>query len=107
MRETLSDGQWVDVRERITHAQDKAIRRAKRRVIDDPTAVGDADSTVLRIFIRDWHVLDVDGNPIPLTDPDAIDRLPMDVADALIPKMVALYNGTTVPNSPTPPSSDG
>ena len=105
MRHEFEDGQWVDLRDRITHAQDKEIRRAKRRVFDDPAAVGEADSEALRIFVRDWHVLDVDGNPINLADADAIDRLPMDIADALVPLIVIVYNGATVPNSPTPDSS--
>lgn len=106
MRVELPDGQWADLRERITHGQDKEIRRARARVRENPEEAAADDVTVaLRVFIRDWHVNDVDGNPIVVTDADAMDRLPADFADVLIGAILPLYAGATVPNSPTPPSS--
>lgn len=106
MRLDYPDGQWVELRERITHGQDKEIRRARVRARDDPSTAGDGDTVALRVFIRDWRVLDVNGEPIALTDPDAIERMPMDVADSVLGAIIPLYTAVTVPNPPTPSSSD-
>jgi hypothetical protein len=106
MRVELRDGQWAELREHITHAQDKEIRRAQMRSRRDPeTAVGDGDTAALRVFVQSWNVLDVNGDPIPITDPDAIDRMPADLADIVAVEVDALYHPVTVPNAPTPPSS--
>ena len=108
MRIDFPEGQWVDVRERITHGQDKEIQRARRKVRDDPDAnQGDDVSVAIRVFVSAWNVRDVDGRPIDLGDADAIDRLPMDIADPLFEAIAPVYLGTTVPNPPTPASSDG
>lgn len=104
----LPAGQWAELRERITHGQDKEIIRARQRVKADPTGAAHDDQTVaLQVFVRDWHVLDVDGNPLDVNQPDVMDRCPMDVADVLFAHIMTLYTRTTVPNSPTPPSSGG
>ena len=104
----LRDGQWADLRERITHAQDKAIRRAQWRARVNPeTEAGVGDTAALLAFITGWNVNDPDGRPIPLTDPDAIDRMPSDIADAIAVEVNALYHPeATVPNAPTTDSSD-
>lgn len=108
MRVELRDGQWAELRERITHAQDKEIRRAQALSRREPdTHAGDGDTAAFRVFIRNWSVNDPDGNPIPLTDADAVDRMPSDIADVLAEWVNHLHYGATVPNAPTPPSSDG
>lgn len=104
----LRDGQWADLRERISHAQDKDIRRAQWRARANPeTDAGAGDTAALRVFISAWSVKDPDDKPIALEDADAIDRMPSDVADAIALEVNALYHpAATVPNAPTPPSSD-
>lgn len=107
MRVDLRDGQWVELREHITHAQDKEITRATRAARAEPIErAGEADTTALRVFIADWEMKDPDGRSIPLDDGDAIDRMPSDIADQLIGLITPiLYPQATVPNSPTPSSS--
>ena len=107
MRVELRDGQWAELRERITHGQDKEIRRARVHTrLNLEEAAADDITVALRIFIRDWHVLDPEGNPIVLTDADAIERMPADLADELIGIVTPLYAGpATVPNPSTPDSS--
>lgn len=100
MRVELRDGQWADLRERITHGDDKAIKRKYR---DDPT---EAATEMIRRFVVTWSVKDPDGKPIDLSDADAIDRVPEDIADELFDAAGAHYKVATVPNPPTPPSSD-
>lgn len=106
MRVDLPDGQWADMRERITHGQDKDIKRARVRVEANPESLVDWPTVIVRAFVREWNVRDPDGNPIPLGDPDAIDRAPDDIVDTLFGKAVDAYKAATVPNAPTPPSSD-
>ena len=104
----LRDGLWADLREQITHAQDKEIRRARLAARTDPGAhAGDSDSVALRIYIRAWNMTDPDGSSIALEDTDAIERMPMDLADKLIGTVAELYAGVTAPNSPTPEPSGG
>jgi hypothetical protein len=104
----LRDGQWADLRERITHGQDKEIRRAQWRTRNDLEGhAGDGDTAAFKVFIRAWNVNDPDGNPIPLTDADAMERMPSDIADVLAVEINGIWHPeATVPNAPTPPSSD-
>jgi hypothetical protein len=107
MRIDLPDGQWADIRERITHADDKAIKRARVRVRETPeTALGDEITATLRVFVKAWNVRDIDGNVLNLDDA-GLEAVPMDIADTLFETILPLYTGVTVPNAPTPPSSAG
>jgi len=102
MRVDLRDGQWAELRERISHGADKRIRLMRHRGSTDPDALLETGDLLIREFVTAWHVLDVDGSAIPLGDADATDRLPEDIADVIIDAAAELYNGATVPNVPTP-----
>lgn len=104
MRVELRDGQWAELRERINHGADKRIRRAY--IVSNREDVVEAQTVKLREFVIAWAVNDPDGKPIPLEDPDAIDRLPEDIADVLSEEADKHYGRATVPNPPTPPSSE-
>ena len=106
MRLELRDGQWADMRERITHATDKHLKVTIQRGKADPEESFDLDTELARAFVRDWNVQDPDGQSIPIGDADAIERAPDDIVDALARKAVELWTGATVPNPPTPASSD-
>jgi hypothetical protein len=105
MRQDLPDGQWYELHERITHAEDKAIKRLSAQARTDETVWFDVDSALIRTFVKDWYVKDRDGQPIPATDPDAVDRLPSDIADTLATAAALAYTGATDPK-PTPAPSD-
>ena len=105
MRIELRDGQWAELRERITHGQDKAVKKAWLRGKAEQSDMIDFDTTLVRTFLRSWNVLDPDGSAIPLDDPDAIERAPEDIVDTLSVHAAELWTGATVPNAPTPPSS--
>lgn len=106
MRVELRDGQWAELREHITHGVDKQIKKARIRGKENAEDAFDWETVMVRSFVREWHVLDPDGAAIPLADEDAIDRAPDDIIDVLLPKAFEAYTGATVPNAPTPPSSD-
>ena len=96
----LRDGQWADLRERITHGVDKDIKRSRTKSLNEPEEAFDWTTVITRAFVRDWNVKDPDGNPIPITDPDAIERAPDDIIDQLYPEAAQLWVGATTPNEP-------
>jgi hypothetical protein len=106
MRVELRDGQWAELHERLTHAEDKALKKMRVRGQDDKTIYFDWQTELVRTFTKRWHVLDRDGQAIPLEDADAIEQAPSDITEALFEPASDLYLGATVPNSPTPPLSD-
>jgi hypothetical protein len=101
----LRDGQWAEARDRIDHAGDKAIKRAYVDAKADPGTIFDVQTLMCRLFVRSWHILDVDGAAIPADAPDAFDRMPADIVDTLFDEVTVIYRAATVPNAPTPPSS--
>ncbi len=102
MRLELRDGQWAELRERISHGADKRIKLQRRKGADDDAAALETDDVLIREFVIAWLILDPDGNVIPLADADATDRLPDDIADELVVAAAKTYIGATVPNAPTP-----
>ena len=107
MRIELRDGQWADLRDRITHGVDKDIKRAVVRAQRDSLDAFDYETVVTRAFVRDWLVRDPDGRDIPIGDVDAIERAPDDIISALAIAAAERWTAVTIPNVPTPPSSDG
>lgn len=105
MRLELRDGQWAELREHITHGQDKEIQRSYVAARHDPPAVVEVQTTFVRLFVKGWNVLDPDGASIPLDAADAFERMPADLADQIFSKAQDLYKAATVPNPRTPPSS--
>ncbi len=106
MRLDLRDGQWAELRERINHGTDKHLKRTWRQGKSDIAYAFDIDTELGRAFVSAWSVRDIDGISIALTDADAIERLPDDIADAIASEAARLWTGATVPNEPTPPPSD-
>ena len=106
MRVELRDGQWVELREHITHATDKQIKTARAKGLSDPATAFDWTTVMVRAFVREWSVNDPDGAAIPLADADAIDRAPDDIIDVLFEKAASAWIGATIPNPSTPPLSD-
>lgn len=102
MRLELRDGQWAELRERISHGADKRIKLANRKGRDDDAAALEIDDVLIREFVTAWNVLDIDGSAIPLDAPDATDRLAEDVSDAIAIQAAEIYTGATAPNAPTP-----
>ncbi len=93
----LRDGQWADLRERITHGVDKHIKTQRAKALSDPEAAFDWTTVITQAFVREWNVRDIDGNPIALTDPDAIERAPEDIIEELWPQAAEAWHGATHP----------
>jgi len=98
MRLELRDGQWADLRERIDHGAHKRIKVAIRKGSEDDALAVELDDVVIREFVTAWNVLDLEDNAIPLGE---LDRVPSDIADALLQGALDAYQGASVPNPPT------
>lgn len=70
------EGQWAELRERISHGQHKEIKRAIWRARQDPELRGDVDTTFVRMWIHDWHVKDaVTGEVLGIPEGGLTDAL--------------------------------
>lgn len=102
MRLALRDGLWVEMREHITHGEDKELRRLRVKTREDlGSLAGEPDTRAMQMFVTATNIPGLD-----LADPASFDRLDHDLADRIIEAIVPLYQGATVPNAPTPSSSD-
>jgi hypothetical protein len=99
MRIELRDGQWADVRERVSHGSAKRIMRSAEGDIYD------FQTELTRAYATAWNILDEDGAAIPIDAPDAVDRMPHDIVRALFKAIRPLWRELN-DMSPTPPSSD-
>jgi hypothetical protein len=99
MRIDLRDGQWAEFRDGITHGQDKEVKRAYIARRNDPEAAVEIATVLIRVFVKDWYVKDVDGQPIPTDAADAIDRMPDDIADILSERALDLYKSSVAPDA--------
>lgn len=114
----LGDGKWADVLETCTHGEDKALRRAYIRGRTDPAYKGEWDTMLARVFVMSWNLVARDGTPLPtdrVVDPEyRVALVPAEIIEAadagtlrvLCEQVADIYIGATVPNAPTPPSSD-
>ena len=101
MRLELRDNQWAELRERIDHGAHKRIKVAIRKGNESDVAAVDLDDVVVKEFVTAWSISDINGVAIPITDADALDRVPSDIADALLEGSLEAYKGASVPNPST------
>ena len=100
MRLELPDGQWADLRERLTYAQARDVRRASLSIRGDDLAMADFDLVLVRAYVSGWHVLGIDGAAVPL---EGMESAPDDVIQVISSKALDLLNGAPDPKG-TPAS---
>lgn len=92
------EGQWAELRERISHGQHKEIKRAIWRARQDPELRGDVDTIFVRVFVRDWQVKDAVTNEVlavpegGLTDA-LVERADTNVVKRLLDEAAPLWIG--------------
>lgn len=95
MRLELPDGQYADLRDRLTYDQAREVRRAFLAKEIDPMSMADFDLTLVRSYVSGWNVLDREGHAV------AIDGSLGEVPDDLIQKIAQTalddWNGKAVP----------
>lgn len=71
MRLDLGNGQWAELRDRLLYHQAQPIRVVFALIEKggNAAALADLDLALVRGYVEQWHVLDLDGNAVPLTDP--------------------------------------
>lgn len=80
MRLELADGQWAELRERLTYAQAREIRATLLAVDEDHARLADLDLGLVRAYVSSWHVLDLEANAVALDQPQSA---PDDVIQAI------------------------
>lgn len=106
MRVPLPDDQHAILRERLTYAQGRAVRRALLAAEQDRAAMADLDLALLGAYVSEWLVRDLAGEPVPL---DKLDEAPDDVIQTLALAAMDLWKGrrdvpkpTAAPSRSTP-----
>ena len=86
MRIDLGNGQWAELRERLTYGQAQPLRAAFLRVKEgDADARSDIPRELFAAYVSAWHVLDFDGQAVSLDTPElAPDSVLIDVAAATV-----------------------
>jgi hypothetical protein len=115
MKVTLPNGQWANLRDKITNGQRKRFLLATRAHIKkDPSAYEEmelwlsASDAQIALLVDEWSV----GVPVPELDAASLDALDSDVYDTLgkecLEHMKSLFpefGVTPDPETPTEPSS--
>lgn len=110
MRLDLPNGQYADLAERLTYGQARTVRAVYVAMGGDRNVAVDLDITLVRAYVTDWHVLDLDGKTVPL---DHAEQAPDDIIQAISLAASGLWkragtpkgNGaaTSPTTSPAPP----
>ena len=98
MNVPLQGGQSATLRERLTYAQGRDLRAAFIAVNKDQLAFADLPLACVRAYVSAWNVLDLDGNAVPLDQPELA---PWDVIEALGDAIMPLWTGATLPKAGT------
>ena len=102
MRVDLPDGQWADLRERLSYAQARDVRRASLAIRADAEALADFDIALVRAYVSAWHVLGIDGTAVAVDNPE---QAPDDIIQPLAARALEVWNAQPDPKG-TPASSD-
>lgn len=92
-RLVLPDGQWADLRERLSYGDAHAVKVALLRSEQDPILKADVDIALVRAYVEAWHVLSLDGSAVPLPEPELA---PDDVIQAIALEAIGKWQGRQV-----------
>ena len=101
MRVELAEGQYADLRDRLTYGQARDIRAAFLRIKEDPSAAADIDLALVRGYVSEWHVLSLSGEAVPSASPDLA---PDDVIQTISLAAIAIWQGKPDPKDTPEPS---
>lgn len=110
VRLDLTEGDWIEVKEQLTYAEQQRLSGAMLRTVK--TAAGDNEMGVdfaryavlrLQMYLTDWSFKGEDDKPVPLS-PASIENLSQDAADE-INGAIDRYLQEREAGKATPPSS--
>ena len=94
MRLELGNGQWAELRERLTYGQAQPLRSAMGATKQDWAHSDELTDAFLVAYVESWHVLDLNGNPVTFEDrAQASDTVIQDV----VLKAAELWKGMKMP----------
>lgn len=93
MRIDLPNGQWADLRERLTYGEAKPVRACYALIEKGGKAEAwaDLDMELVTAYVTGWNVLDPDGNAVPL---DAMESAPDDIVQTIAVAALKLWQKT-------------
>lgn len=100
MRLDFRDGQWAELRERLTYAQARDVRRASLAIRSDTQALADFDIALVRAYVSAWEVRGIDGVAVQLEWPEFA---PDDIIQSISARALEVWNGQPDPKG-TPAS---
>jgi hypothetical protein len=100
VRVELPDGQWAQLRERLSYGPAREVRRTFVVASEDRAAMVDVDIALVRAYLVDWNVLDTEGHAVPVDKPELA---PDDVIQTLSETTMDLWNGKPDPKDITEP----
>lgn len=96
MRLPLPEGQWAELRERLTYEQGREVYAAFIAVDKDRAALVDLNIVLVRNYVSAWSVRDLDGADVPLEAPEGA---PWDTLTDIAAKAIDIYKGRKDPKA--------
>jgi hypothetical protein len=62
----LPDGQWAELRDWLTHGEEKGVLRAWATATKNLEEAPEVDTALLRAYVAEWHVKGRDGHELSL-----------------------------------------
>jgi len=94
----LPDGQWAELRDWLTHGEEKAVLRTWAAAGKDIETAPEVDTALVRAYVSEWHVLGRDGHELAV---ERIDDAPGTVIAAIVDAAMAKWKERRAdPNSP-------
>ena len=93
--------EWAELETRPTHEQYVKLRKASGHVKvggrDDVDTMLDGVNEIVVVLLKAWHVLDRDGNELPLTE-EGLKRVPWDRMKPIYERAMTIHRAIPDPN---------
>lgn len=95
----LNDGQWAELRDWLTHGEEKAVLRTWAAASKNLEEAPEIDTALVRAYLMAWNVKGRDGRELPV---EQIDDAPGNIVATIVEVVTERWAGRrgTDPNSP-------
>lgn len=93
----VDGGQWAELRDRLSYGAAHDVRVAFVRMESSLEGAADLDIALVRAYVVAWHVIDLEGNTVPL---DAPETAPDDVIQKIALTALDIWNANAVTGLP-------
>jgi hypothetical protein len=96
----LPDGQWAELRDWLTHGEEKSVSRTWAAASKDLEDAPDIDTALARAYLAEWHVLGRDGHELRI---DQLEEAPGTIISTIV--AVAIDRWSNRRADPNPPDA--